>query len=301
MSSPGHDIANRLALAGYVARRRDVLAVAALLGHRGGGAPTALLEGPPGAGKTALGEAIARGWGWPLVFAQLHAWTDADELFVGVDVASAVAGDAERVRQDGVLARAARLSHEHERVVLVLDEVDKTHERAECLLLDFLQSGRVPVRPGEHLQARLDRLIVILTSNAQRALSDALLRRCRRVRIDPLPVELLDRLVAERSGAPTGVVTVASKACRILSEIEGTALSLQEIAHATRECWELADSADDVREILSSWAARSDVGVAALTAGGARHDRRAAQLIPTLWGAITTARRDSRVAARINA
>lgn len=282
-------ISERLAGAGYVCRRREELAVAAALEHQGGGAAALLLEGVPGAGKTALGEAIARAWGWPLVFAQFHAWTDADELFVGVDVASAVAGDAERVRQDGVLARAARLTHEHDRVVLVLDEVDKAQERTECLLLDFLQSGRVPVRPGEHLQARLDRLIVCLTSNAQRDLSDALLRRVRRVRIDPLPVELFDRLVAERTGVPAGVVTLVSRAARLVAEDEGVTLSLQEVSHAARECFALAQSAEDVREILAAWAARTPAGVAAVRKGPAE------KLPASIWGEVSAQRR--RVAA----
>lgn len=268
------NLRDRLLGAGYVARRRELLAVAALLSHRNGGAPTLLLEGPPGAGKTALGEALAKSHDWPLVYAQLHAWTDSDELFVGVDVAAAVAGDAAHVRQDGVLARAARLSREHQRVVLVLDEVDKCQERTEALLLDFLQSGRVPLAPGQHLQANLSRLVVLLTSNAQRDLSDALLRRCRRVRVDPLPVELLDQLVLDKTGAPKGVVTLVSRACRGVAQTEGSHLSMQEIAHATREICELAEAASDVREILAAWAARTPEGVQAI-------DR---DLVAAIWG-----------------
>jgi len=275
-------IAERLASVGYVARRRETLAVAALLSHRGGGAPALLLEGPPGAGKTALGEAVARAWDWPCVYCLLHAWTDADELHVGVDVAAAVGGDAERVRQPGVLARAAALTYEHERVVLVLDEIDKSSERCEALLLDFLQSGRVPTRPGEHVQADLSRLLVLITSNGQRELSDALLRRVRRVAVEPLPVEQLDALAVERSGAPTGVVRLVSRACRELAAADDAVVSLQEIAHASREIWEIAESHDDVREILAAWGARGEAGRSAA-------DR--CRLVSAIWAEVVAARR----------
>lgn len=284
------DVTQRLLSVGYHARRREALAVEAALTHRSGGAAALLLEGPPGAGKTALGEALARAYGWPLVYAQLHAWSDADELFVGVDVASAVAGDAANVRQPGVLARASAMCAEHGRVVLVLDEIDKTSERCEALLLDFLQSGRVPVAPGRHVQAPLERLIVVLTSNGQRELSDALLRRVRRVRIDPLPVELLDKLATERSGAPRGVVTLVSRAARAIAEIEGTPLSLQEISHAARECWELAQGVDDVREILAAWAARGKYG-ASYAHGQHIASRDVTDAIAAIWGEIVAARR----------
>jgi len=234
---------------------RQDLALRALLSHEGGGAACALCEGPPGCGKTAFGEELARRLDVPLVYALLHAWTDSDELFVGVDVAAAVAGDAASVRQPGVLARAAQLSLEQQ-VVLVLDEVDKTSERCEALLLDFLQSGRVPTRPGEHVQANLGRIMVIITSNGERELSQALLRRCRRVRFEPLPTAIVREIVRERTNAPAGVVTTTIKACRTLSEKESVDLSPQEVAHATREIWTLAQSRDDVVEILLGWAVR---------------------------------------------
>lgn len=223
------------------------------------GIRVALLEGPPGSGKTALAEYAAQKWGASHVYALLHSWSDDQELFVGIDVAAAVAGEAAAVRQDGVLARAARLSHNH-LVVVTLDEVDKVPERTEMLLLDFLQSGRVPVRPGEHVQANPANLYVFLTSNGVRPLSDALLRRCRRVRLNPLPVETVIELIIAKTGAAPGVVRTAVKAARAIAEAEGNPnLSLQEMGHLVADL-ALARSADDVRELLAQWAARTEAG-----------------------------------------
>jgi MoxR-like ATPase len=247
-----------------------------------------LITGAPGVGKTAFAEAASRELGALFFYALLHPWSGADDLFYGVDVAAAVAGDADAVRQPGVLARVAEASV-RELVVLCLDELDKAPESVEALLLDWLQSGRVPVRPGEHLQTRLESVIVVITSNGTRPHTDALLRRCRRLRLGPMPEDLRVRLAAERSGAPTGVARLVDRACQEIARAEGNeALSLQEIAHACHEVWAIAQSPAEVREALRSWAARTDDGAAAV-------DRpEIERLIGAIWGEVAAARRRAR-------
>ena len=276
------EVREKLLSAGYESRREEEIALAGALRPSGDGARAILLEGPPGCGKTSLGEAWASATAAPLVYALLHSWSGDEELFCGVDVAAAVAGDAAHVRQDGVLARAARLSHDHDSVVVVLDEVDKTPERTEALLLDWLQSGRVPVRPGEHLTTRLDRVVVLLTSNGQGELGDALLRRCRRVGVRPLPVDTTVRLIASRAGVPAGVARLAWKAAREVAGRE-TVLSLQEGERLAGELWAVAESAADVRLSLAGWAARDE--------DGRRRAERAD--VSALWGEIRAQRRKS--------
>ena len=274
-----------LAAHGYIASPEVVVAARGAV-HRlgspaaGGGATALLLAGAPGVGKSALAEALAGALGAELVVSQLHAWTDADELFVGVDVAAAVAGDARAVRQPGVLARAAELAEEGT-VVLLLDEVDKAPERAEALLLDWLQTGRVPVAPGRHLRTRLDRVLVVLTSNGQRELGDALLRRCRRVEVPPLPVTAQEQILATWTGLPPGLVRVAWKAARLVAEADGAALSLQEGRHLLGELL-LAEDLAEVRLSLAGWAARGPAGRAL-----ARKTPQAA----AVWGELGVARR----------
>ena len=247
-----------------------------------------LITGAPGVGKTAFAEAAARELGALFIYALLHPWSGAEDLFYGVDVAAAVAGDADAVRQPGVLARVAEASAD-QLVVLCLDELDKAPESVEALLLDWLQSGRVPVRPGEHLQTRLEGVIVVITSNGTRPHTDALLRRCRRLRLGPMPEELRVRLAAERSGAPTGVARLVDRACQELARAEGNeALSLQEIAHACHEVWVVAESPVEVREALRAWASRTDEGAAAV-------DRpEIERLIGAIWGEVAAARRRAR-------
>ena len=100
---------SNLEAVGYHADRPTQQAVAALLSPRGGGARALLVTGAPGTGKTALAEAMAKATGGVFLYALLHSWSGADDHFRGVDVGAAVAGDAERVHQPGVLALAERL------------------------------------------------------------------------------------------------------------------------------------------------------------------------------------------------
>jgi MoxR-like ATPase len=247
--------------AGYIPRRSDILGIAgALLNQANVGSKAMVLLGPPGTGKSAFASAAASALKAEFVVYQCHSWSDADELFVGVDICAAVAGDSESVRQEGVLAKAARISKK-KTVVLLLDEIDKTMERTEALLLDFLQTGRVPVQPGVHIQANLENILVIATSNEQREMTEAGTRRFCRVEMNPLDVHTQVSLIHNKSQVPLGICKIMWKAARVVAAHEQNhSLSIQEGIRLISAAAYIAQSKEDVGVFLSQWAARTNKG-----------------------------------------
>ena len=278
---------------GYYLREPETLALGGLLTQTGG-VRAMLIEGLPGAGKSALGEFLAKALGGPMVFHLFHAWSDSDELFTGVDVVSAVAGDAENARLPGVLARvatASKTASPEQPVVVVLDEIDKTPERVENLLLDVLQTGRVPLQPGVHDEIVLDNVIFMITSNGMRPLSDALSRRLRRLYMNPLPakkvIELVTNGLKSKPGFDKpelkGVVKIAHTIAHQVAENEGTYLSPQELSRLVEELVNLRmegqiENTRQVQYVVAGWAAKSALRGTELV----KNDR----TMDGLWGVI---------------
>ena len=67
--------------------------------------------------------------------------------------------------------------------VLLIDELDKSDEEFESFLLEFLAENQITISENETIKAKYKPLCFI-TSNDQRQLSDALLRRCLYIYID---------------------------------------------------------------------------------------------------------------------
>lgn len=220
----------------------------------------AILEGPPGSGKTALSEYAAHIWNAEYYYSLLHSWSDNQELFIGVNIPAAISGDADMVEEPGVLAKAAKASQEN-LVVVCLDEIDKVTIRTESLLLDFLQTGRVPIRPGVQLQGNVDNMVIFLTSNDERPLSDALLRRVRRVRMDTMSATLMVQIVMKSAQVSKAIAANALATCRKVSaHEENPFLSVQEVSNFCIDCVNVARNDKDIKILLSQWAARTPKG-----------------------------------------
>ena len=144
--------------------------------------PAMLLRGLPGAGKTSVAEAFALAAGARKFFYQCVPCTGRDEMLGQPNLAAVLRQDAKRAIADGILIQAARAAINGENVVLIIDELDKASPDTDAYLLDFLQSRRIRDTNNELLVIPSDvKVWVFFTSNADRDLSDALMRRVRRV------------------------------------------------------------------------------------------------------------------------
>ena len=97
---------------------------------------------------------------------------------------------------DAELLRAVQESQES-KVILLLDEWDKTRISSDSYFLDFLQTGRISVS-GQKYQANLDNLIIFFTSNNERDISEPLLRRVKVIEVEHLPVSLVANVLKKR-------------------------------------------------------------------------------------------------------
>ena len=150
-----------------------------------------LVEGPAGVGKTELAKALARSLGRELVRLQcyegldeakaLYEWNYRKQLLR----IQAEAGDAgwSKVQDDifgeeFLLARPllAAISSASP-VVLLIDEIDKTDQEFEAMLLELLSDFQITI-PELGRIAATSQPVVVLTSNNSRELTEALKRRC---------------------------------------------------------------------------------------------------------------------------
>ncbi len=250
----------------YLTRRSDELIYKSLCQHLADSKlAVALIEGAPGVGKTAFARAVAEALSGQFFYFLCHHWLTEEELFVGIDVGKAVAGVAspEEVYKPGILLQAAKSSKQG-MTVLCLDELDKAPERVEGLLLDFLQTGKVYGINGEVVTADFTRLIVIITSNGVRQITEPLLRRCVRLRMENLSATQEQDLLRKITGASQPLCKVVVALMNTIRADGETTPSIQEAVNFLDDLLKVAESYEDVEILINSWLCKTEADQKAL-------------------------------------
>jgi MoxR-like ATPase len=143
-----------------------------------------LVKGEPGTGKTLLAESIAEAMQLPLLTWHVKSTTRAQDGLYVYDTVQRLYdsrfgdGDVKDIRQYIKYGPLGQSFASSGRVVLLIDEVDKADLEFPNDLLHELDRMRFRVsETGDEVAAK-ERPVVIITSNNEKELPDAFLRRC---------------------------------------------------------------------------------------------------------------------------
>ena len=160
-----------------------------------------LIEGPAGTGKTYLAKTLSKIFNTQLIRLQCHEGIDEDKALYEWNYKKQLLSiqteqDSKNLFTEEFLIERPILQslRSEEKSIFLVDEIDRSDEEFEALLLEVLAENQVSIPELGTITSKNDNLTV-LTSNATRELSEALRRRCLYFYLDYPSVDIETKVI----------------------------------------------------------------------------------------------------------